>query len=170
MNLDYIAGFFDGEGSAISYINSKYLTFRIDIANTNRDVLEKIREYLGFGRVHKSRDTSAGNAVFHFYAGAHEDVLRFIELVFSRCFIKKEKLKEMRKMILEKNWGKRNWINPSEKENIRKMYWGEEKSLKEIGKVYDCSGNTIGYFMKKYGIPRRSFREAKIVDWKKRKK
>lgn len=47
-----------------------------------------------------------------------------------------------------------------DKKTLQHIYWKEEKSLSEIGKIYNCSGNTIKYHMKKAGIPIRSYLEG----------
>lgn len=46
MNWDYLAGFIDGEGSlCISYSRGRY-TAHLDIGNTNKPVLDAIRDFL----------------------------------------------------------------------------------------------------------------------------
>jgi len=46
MNYDYIAGFFDGEGSVCAQRAGNNVHFKLDISNTNKEVLEKIKEFL----------------------------------------------------------------------------------------------------------------------------
>lgn len=56
MNYDYIAGFFDAEGSIHIFNNagrSKYLG--VSITNTNKKVLEKIHSFIGLGYIVKSK-------------------------------------------------------------------------------------------------------------------
>ena len=58
VNLDYIAGFFDGEGSVMIKISRdkkrKYKVFLggiIQIVQTNKEILERIRDFLGYGYI-----------------------------------------------------------------------------------------------------------------------
>lgn len=52
-----------------------------------------------------------------------------------------------------------NW----NKEELEKLYWQEEKTLKEIGTIYHKSADRVGIVMKKLGIPRRSCSKAQIL-------
>lgn len=47
--------------------------------------------------------------------------------------------------------GKRPYHDP---DKLKKLYWDKEMSLNEIGKKYNCSHNTIHYWMKKHNIDR----------------
>lgn len=49
MTIEYIAGFIDGEGSII--INERRKIVRITIPQTNKEVLEKIKNFFGVGGV-----------------------------------------------------------------------------------------------------------------------
>ncbi len=44
---------------------------------------------------------------------------------------------------------------------LRELYWEQEKSSPEIAEIYNCSAPTVRYWMKKYGIDRRSKSEAR---------
>ncbi len=55
---DYITGFFDGEGSIAGHLQldsrgGNYHSIRITMVNTNLESLEKIREFIGTGRIFK---------------------------------------------------------------------------------------------------------------------
>lgn len=47
LNLDYIAGFIDGEGC----ISASTRGLRLIITNTNKEILEEIQEYFGEGKL-----------------------------------------------------------------------------------------------------------------------
>ena len=53
----------------------------------------------------------------------------------------------------------RRKVNLKPKE-LYKLYWDDEKSTKEIGKIFGVSGSAIRYWMKKYQIPMRNYSEA----------
>jgi len=79
-----------------------------------------------------------------------------------RFEIEDERTGEGRK--LDEEWRKnvskglrKNW--PS-KEELEDLYWNKELSLPEIAEKFDVSSSTPIYWMKKYGIPRRSMSEA----------
>ena len=44
---------------------------------------------------------------------------------------------------------------------LRRLYWVEEKSTREIGEIYETSKSTIICWMDKFGIPRRTLSEAR---------
>lgn len=46
------------------------------------------------------------------------------------------------------------------KEEIRNLYYDKRLSIAEIAKKFNCSQNKVVYWMKKYGIKRRSISEA----------
>lgn len=46
------------------------------------------------------------------------------------------------------------------KETLNKLYWEENKSLSEIGKIFDVSSSSVKYYMKKQNIPRRAYRDG----------
>lgn len=46
------------------------------------------------------------------------------------------------------------------KEKLEQLYIGKGKSMQEIATMFGCSVNKIQYWLKKYGIPRRSISDA----------
>lgn len=48
--------------------------------------------------------------------------------------------------------------NKINRETLRELYCGEGKNLSEIGKIFGLHLSTVQYHMKKWGIPRRSYR------------
>jgi len=78
MNIEYIQGLFDAEGCL--YINKKKLSsFYISIAQKNHPIiLEKIKEFLGFGNVYKEE----------FIIHKKSDCLKFISLVKNGLIVK----------------------------------------------------------------------------------
>ncbi len=59
MNINYIAGFFDGEGCIVNCESKKRCRYTLAISQTNFEVLEKIREYFGVGKVYSLKKRKA---------------------------------------------------------------------------------------------------------------
>jgi hypothetical protein len=93
MSLDYIAGFFDGEGSvhfAINRNNETASGFRIavyvTISQKNPEILFKIRDFLGFGVIHKDRNC------YRLQISGLFPCYRFISLMQDRVYVKREQI------------------------------------------------------------------------------
>ena len=90
MNSKYIAGFFDAEGSGMILTIRRQLKagtiyrFRpvIKIAQKTDDVLEHIKDYIGYGHTEK------GNYIIN----GLEGVIAFVERIAPHCHIKREVL------------------------------------------------------------------------------
>jgi len=95
VSLDYIAGFFDGEGSVGIKVSRdskrKYAYFfggRIAITQKDRTILDAIQKTLGFGVV-----TMKGDGCYRLTINSENDCLRFIELMENRVLLKREQLR-----------------------------------------------------------------------------
>ncbi len=94
MNWDYLAGFIDGEGSlCISYSRNRF-TAHIDVGNTNKRVLEEIREFLvqngvstGFTKIVPSEKTTRQAWAIHVSGKGIDYMLPILE---PRLIIKQE--------------------------------------------------------------------------------
>jgi len=107
MSWGYVAGFFDGEGS-VSYEPDLY-TF--SFANTDRDILEEIRQFLGCGtlstHVHQS---VRRKTMYQLRIRRHEDQVRFIEGVMPYMIIKTDKASSALEWIKAKKWRTQNRV------------------------------------------------------------
>jgi len=86
MSLEYIAGFFDGEG-CVDHTYDKYSGLRLRFTQKDRYVLDKIQKYLGCGRIYReNRD------------GMHRLLLRYktarkvARLLLPYLIVKKQKV------------------------------------------------------------------------------
>ena len=94
MNEKYIAGFFDGEGSAMAVTSKVKMNqgtvFRIrpiiKIAQKNRLVLDEIKHFLGFGHV----DNYPG--IFNYVTNGNEGVIKFVMRIAPYTIIKRDML------------------------------------------------------------------------------
>ena len=88
MKWEYIAGFFDGEGSLTH--NGK--SYRVTIAQANFEVLELIHSYTHLGHIRKERKREAHwKESWVYYIARQEDVLKFLLKVRPFLIVKKEK-------------------------------------------------------------------------------
>jgi intein-encoded DNA endonuclease-like protein len=96
MNLNYIAGFFDGEGSFVLRIrpDSRYKTGYqistwINITQKNREILEIIQKELNMGKLYfHKRDK-----IWYYNIEKLQDKIKFIETFQNLLVVKRDSLK-----------------------------------------------------------------------------
>jgi DNA-binding transcriptional regulator WhiA len=89
MTWEYIAGFFDGEGSIV-YNGSG---FRLTIAQTNLTVLDSISKFTKIGQVIKVTKRQAHwKDSWVYYISKQEDILFFVRHVQNLSIVKKQKI------------------------------------------------------------------------------
>lgn len=97
MNWDYIAGFFDGEGSVTDYKRK----CRVTITQTNKKVLEQIRSFAGVGSVAEiTKRKSHWKDSWVYYISKQSDLLKFLNGVASGLVVKR-KLAQKAIVVLE---------------------------------------------------------------------
>ena len=101
MNWEYIAGFFDGEGNLQMHpirkdgkIRAYQLLTRI--YSTNKEVIEKIKDFLG-GKGHiyikkASKNNPDRNIVYEFVIAKKEDSLFFLKNIIPYSVIKRDQI------------------------------------------------------------------------------
>lgn len=99
INWDYIAGFFDGEGNinvskTKNYKNGEHnITIAIRIYQTSRDVLEKIKDFIGYGTIYENKRTnSSWNNTFELTFNKKDDVKTFLITIKDKVITKKEQV------------------------------------------------------------------------------
>lgn len=88
MNItwQYIAGFFDGEGSIVHNGSG----FRITISQTNFSVLKTMQDFIGFGLIFKNRKRrSHWKESWVYYIAKQEKVYIFIKNILPFIIVKK---------------------------------------------------------------------------------
>jgi len=86
MTWDYIAGFFDGEGSLVH--NGK--RFRILIPQTHEGVLLEIKNFIGSGTIYKvTKRKEHWKECWVYCIARQEDVLKFIKKIKNNLIVKK---------------------------------------------------------------------------------
>ena len=97
MNWDYIAGFFDGEGSITDYKRK----CRVTITQTNKEVLERIRSFAEVGSVAEiTKRKSHWKDSWVYYISKQTDLLKFLNGVVPRLMVKR-KLAQNAIVVLE---------------------------------------------------------------------
>ena len=121
--MDYLAGFFDGEGSFVlrfipdkRYKSGFQIRPHINITQKNYDILEKIKQELKMGYIYfHKRDK-----LWYFNVYNLQDISKFISLIKEKVFVKKDRLVKFEqciKMMLNKNH-----LTPESAEKM-KMIW-----------------------------------------------
>ncbi len=89
MTPEYLAGFFDGEGSLMRVTNS--WRWRIAITQGTSGVLYDVRRMTGIGQVHRSKlRNSKWSPSWVYTVNRQRDVLRFLRLIAPHVVIKRE--------------------------------------------------------------------------------
>lgn len=117
MNLDYIAGFFDGEGSFSIFVRKDeryrtgfHVSLRINMTQKDRNVLNRIQDFLGMGTIsfHKSYK------LYEYNIHRIKDVKKFIYLIGTKLIVKKNELNTFSKcveIVSNKNHLKKEGLN-----------------------------------------------------------
>ena len=105
LSLDYIAGFFDGEGSFVvkisrddRYRSGYHVVIKVTITQKDRGILEMIKETLGIdAKIYfhsRSRDKLWYLEIYRL-----DDVRKFVNLVCPRLVLKKDECARVSKII-----------------------------------------------------------------------
>jgi len=152
MNWGYIAGFFDGDG-CITFSGNRWI---VSLRNINRDVLEKIRDFMGFGNLYFSNISSLTVSM--------RDVPKFIENVLPFSIVKKDLLLKVKEELKTKKWHPnyklQDFSKEELKETLEKMYHDEKLSIRKIAKKMGVTYNTIYEYFAEFKIPLRTLSEA----------
>jgi hypothetical protein len=108
-SMEYIAGFFDGEGSAMIITVRTILpdrtvtyTFRpiITITQKTPSILSQIHDTLGYG--HLDKDIRMGSGYNKFILNSGGNIIKFIDSILPYLILKKEQLKLLKQFTIFK--------------------------------------------------------------------
>jgi len=145
MNIDYVAGFLDGDGHISLWVRKNYrlktfhFTPSINFSQKNKFVLEKIKEYLNMGYI-----TNHGNG-YTLHITNKESVKRLVSLLDGKLIAKQEELDILKEYLALTELGMRSMAS---KETLLKLLYLVER-ISEIGKHK----------------PKKIARFAKIKEW-----
>ena len=138
MDWSYIAGFFDGEGNLhLNFVKNKtQLQLTCRIYNSNIEVLNQLKEFIGNGNIYSKKNNENWSAVYELTINKKVEVLSFLESIFPYLIIKKEHVK----YILE-NY---NFERKSNKDfNIRKFRsFISRKNVDKLRRNYKITRST----------------------------
>lgn len=107
--LDYIAGFFDGDGSfgvgiridnkETGYENRQGIEVSVGIGNNYIEILEKIQKTLNMGSLQISGYGRDGNPEYAFQITNRKDCEKFINLIGDRMDVKKKQGRIFRQIL-----------------------------------------------------------------------
>jgi hypothetical protein len=158
MNLDYVAGLFDGEGHIIAkeYRNGEgdpSFTVEIGISNTDIDALREVQSFLGIGKVYVSQRPGR-KAIGQFRIRHWRDCLRVAKQLLPRTRIKRANLGRLIHAIEGRAWvaGDTKAIT---KEKLEGLYCVKGFGVERIAPLLDVSPHTVARYVRKFGIPVR---------------
>ena len=127
MKPEYIAGFFDGEGSLIlrvrkdqRYKNGFQIKPHIDVTQKNPKVLRKIQHELNMGKIYKN----SSDDVCHLCIYQTDDIVKFLELIKNHVIVKKAKLNKF--LYCLKMFQNKKHLSQSGFERIKTVWFGRE--------------------------------------------
>ncbi|MFA6526072.1 MAG: LAGLIDADG family homing endonuclease [Candidatus Buchananbacteria bacterium] len=134
INWHYIAGFFDGEGS-ITYNGKGY---RVTISQTNKEVLDQIRDFSGIGGVIAvTKRKKHWKQSWVYYVAKQKDVDIFLKKIRNKVLVKRSltiiTLNKLKKYLADKD------IMEKKRSNIRNT----AKKLRNQGYTYRGIGRKL---------------------------
>jgi len=157
MTWDYVAGFFDGEGSAT------ILTRRLCLSMSNTDLaaLEAIRDFIGCGSIRQLtlRNRPAHHKpCFILEVGRVADLARVVPELLPRSIVKRSVLETMSARLAAgvrtraRTFGA---VKAAGVDTIKRWYEDDGLTLNEIADRLGTAQSTVIYFMEQQGIARR---------------
>ncbi len=105
MNWNYIAGFFDGEGSV--HVRPNGTGAVLAFYNTNRRVIEEIQSFLGAGVIREMPQKNPRHrTLYSLNIVAHDELLRVTSELVRYSFMKRDQLNGVLSFIKGRSWGR----------------------------------------------------------------
>ena len=102
MTVEYLAGLFDADGCASSYVqrnkksNKTVQVHSCEISMTNKEVVYWVKNFLGFGNIcYRKKVGGMGKKPQWRYRASHRLALKFANKVLPHSIVKKKKLQDI---------------------------------------------------------------------------
>ena len=102
MTVEYLAGLFDADGCASSYVqrnkksNKTVQVHSCEISMTNKEVVFWLKDFLGFGNIHyRAKVGGMGKKPQWRYRASHRLALKFANKILPHSIVKRKKLQEI---------------------------------------------------------------------------
>lgn len=157
---DYVVGFVDGEGSFSVTVDKRGQTcISFNISNTDRFILEQIRDFFAFGKVMELSDKRLHpnwSKAYRFYVTNVADYLRLVDFFDRHApIVKKTDYEIFRKAVFERRDRIQNKLhNRIDVEKLKVLY---QKGLnyKEIARTLNLKVGQVNYLLWKYSNGRK---------------
>lgn len=161
MDWSYVAGYFDGEGTAGLWRQRKYgYLARISWCNTHEESLRAIQAFIGCGHMSKPRTHGLGSKpVFVLSVSRRADIIRVLDAMMPHLIIKRDVSAKVRDHALHNikdEPGRRGQVVALTEDELRQLHWGDGHSIMEISRQLGVSHSAVSRVMKQRGIPVRS--------------
>lgn len=163
MDWSYVAGYFDGEGTArckAAPSRPEYVLTALTWANTHFETLQSIQQFIGCGRLQTRKLRDGQKKVqYELIVSRMLDILRVGEQMLPHLIEKRQKVEEIMDFVREnrkpipETWGLLANIGVEE---IKRLYWKEGLLQKEIAERLGCNKGAVATFMCRNGIHGRS--------------
>jgi len=149
MNWDYVAGYFDGEGSAYVLTQGRG---ELSWTNTHRASLEAMQQFIQAGDIRDmERDTSSWSVL---KVHRIDDLKRIIPELQARCIVKQDALGRLSQHIESKQGRPAHGIlSRLGSDNVASLYY-ELGTGTKVADLLGCDPSSVYHFMKKHDIPK----------------
>lgn len=146
MNWSYIAGLFDGEGSAYSNKRRSYFA----IVNCNKEVLEKIQGFVGRGSIYVSkRNLDKWKISYKYVLSSNENVSFILKKIIPYLIIKKQRCEKIIEIIQQKKLKneeaiKKRFLVTKQVKKLKRT----KLSNRKIGRILGINHTTVAKYLK----------------------
>lgn len=155
MTWQYIAGFYDGEGSLIRH--GRGHGFRALIPQTNYEVLASIQSFTKVGyifRVHKRKSHWKESWVYG--VSRQKDLRQFLKNIHPYCIVKKKKIEYALPVI------QKNLAEDRSRVRLRERRFNAARGMRQSGYTYRQIGRKLEV---DFGYIRRLLRKDQATKW-----
>lgn len=170
LSIDYITGFFDGEGHArLSAGKNGILQPDLTFHNTNRTVLERVHATLKMGHINLKgqRGHPEWKDAYEFKIQRWEDCLKLAKMMLPKAIVKHSALQKIIDFLEthQKRKGPRPYTRPFNisREELVEFYVIQQLGTQEIAGKFGTTRTTVWRRLKKEGIVRRSNHDAQVA-------